>query len=43
MTSVRGTHGHEAYCSCGWVGHVHRKAGEAQWEAKVHRYTEHGV
>jgi len=43
MTNVRGTHGHEAYCSCGWIGHVHRTPGQAQWEAKVHRYTEHGI
>jgi hypothetical protein len=42
ITNVRGTHAHEAYCSCGWVSRPYNKPGEAQWEAKVHRYIEHG-
>jgi len=42
-TNVRRTYGHEPYCACGWVGKLQRTAGEAQWEAKVHRHKEHRV
>jgi hypothetical protein len=41
MTNVRRTYGYEARCACGWTGDVHRNHYEAQWEAKVHRHTEH--
>lgn len=36
MTNVRGTHGHEAYCACGWVGTTFKTPGEAQGEARWH-------
>jgi len=40
-TNVRRTYGYEARCACGWVGEVHRKHGDAQWEGKVHRHQVH--
>jgi hypothetical protein len=40
-TNVRRTYGYEARCGCGWTGDVHRRHGDAQWEAKVHRHAEH--
>jgi hypothetical protein len=43
VTDVRRTYGYEARCACGWTGSVHRKHGDAQWEAKVHRHKEHRV
>lgn len=36
-TNVRGVHGHHAYCACGWEGEIRKTAGEAQFDAKVHR------
>jgi len=40
-TDVRRTYGYEARCACGWVGDVHRKHGDASWEARVHRHEQH--
>lgn len=41
MVSVRGVHGHEGYCSCGWEGLTWKTPGEAQAEARWHFWTEH--
>ena len=41
MTNVRGVHGHEAYCGCGWTGMTWKRPGEAQAEARWHYLTEH--
>lgn len=42
MTSVRGVHGHEPYCSCGWVGHTWKNPSTARSEASWHYANEHG-
>ena len=42
MVNVRGVHGHEAYCSCGWVGMTWKHPSNAQGEAKWHFYHVHG-
>lgn len=42
MTAVRGTHGHEGYCSCGWTGLTWKTPSEANAEARWHFWTEHG-
>lgn len=43
MTSVRGIHGYEAYCACGWTGLTWKTWGEAQAESRWHYYITHGV
>lgn len=40
-TNVRGIHGYEAYCACGWEGECRKTWGEAQFDARLHRQTEH--
>ena len=42
MTSVRGIHGYQGYCSCCWEGNVWKRLSKAQAEAKWHYYNEHG-
>jgi len=36
-TQVRGIHGYEAYCACGFEGETRKKWGDAAFDAKVHR------
>lgn len=43
MVNVRGVHGHEGYCSCGWVGMTWKNPSQAQAEAKWHFFSEHGA
>lgn len=40
-TNVRGCHGAQAYCSCGWEGEQRKTWGEAQFDARVHRHEAH--
>ena len=42
MVNVRGVHGHQGYCSCGWVGLTWATPSKAQAEAKWHLWNEHG-
>lgn len=42
MVDVRGVHGHEGYCSCGWVGSTWKEPSKARAEAKWHFWHEHG-
>ena len=42
MVNVRGVHGHQGYCSCGWAGLTWATPGKAQAEAKWHLWNEHG-
>lgn len=42
-TNVRGIHGYQAYCACGWEGEVWKSWGQAQWEARWHRVNEHAL
>lgn len=42
MVNVRGVHGHQGYCSCGWEGMTWKHVSSAQGEAKWHFFNEHG-
>lgn len=41
MTNVRGVHGHQGYCACGWVGMTWADIGKARAEARWHYGNEH--
>ena len=43
MVNVRGIHGHQGYCSCGWEGDVWARVSKAQAEAKWHFFHEHST
>lgn len=36
-TNVRHGTGHEAYCACGWVGHLWKDRSAAELERSFHR------
>ena len=43
MTDVRGIHGFQGYCSCGWEGHIWKRLDKARAEAKWHFFNDHAV
>ena len=40
--NVRGVHGHQGYCTCGWAGRQWDTPSKANAEAKWHLWDEHG-
>lgn len=41
-TNVRGVHGHEGYCTCGWTGRAWKERSKAVAEARWHLWEIHG-
>jgi len=42
-TTVRGVHGYQADCTCGWKGEVREKHGVARFDAQCHRHEAHAL
>ena len=41
MTNVRGVHGFEGYCACGWYGSMWKEPSAARAEARWHYLSDH--